>query len=50
MTADQLSKTLTKHRLRSKMGSKMQEKSQLDGRNVKATHEDFLATNKAIVA
>jgi len=49
MTADDFSKTLTKHRKQTKFGKKITVNNIImDGRNVKAREEDFLETNQAI--
>jgi hypothetical protein len=49
MTAEEFSITLRKHRHNTKFGKKLAEKSDsglvLDGRNVKATDQDFRKTN-----
>lgn len=54
MTAEEFSITLRKHRHNTKFGKKLAEKSDsglvLDGRNVKATDQDFRKTNAQITA
>ena len=50
MNAEQFSQRLTYHRRQTKFGKKQAGSVVLDGRNVKASDEDFLETNKLITA
>jgi len=51
LNADEFSKMLYDHRYNTKYGKKLQDKKTIiDSRNVRATEEDFRATNKDITA